>query len=64
VNQNKTSIFFNWNTHPDTKAYILAVVEVDSTQQYEKYLGLPALVGRSKVSSFARVKGKVWNKIK
>ena len=64
VNQNKTSIFFSRNTHPDTKAHILSIVEVDSTQHYEKYLGLLSLIGRSKVSSFARVKGKVWSRIK
>lgn len=59
VNINKTSIFFSHNTHPDTKNYILSVAGVDSTQRYEKYLGLSTVIGHSKVNAFAGVKGKV-----
>jgi hypothetical protein len=42
------------------KTDILNVAGVSTIQSYERYLGLPALVGRSKVSSFADIKGKVW----
>jgi hypothetical protein len=31
--------------------------------QYEKYLGLLALVGRSRVSTFTNIKGKIWDRI-
>ncbi|XP_059454900.1 uncharacterized protein LOC132185097 [Corylus avellana] len=48
LNKAKTSLFFSRNTHADTRAHILSLAVVSSTQRYEKYLGLPALIGRSK----------------
>jgi hypothetical protein len=35
----------------------------NSTQQYEKYLGLPVFIGRSKVKYFYCLEGKIWAKI-
>jgi hypothetical protein len=32
---------------------------VNSTTQFEKYLGLPALIGRSKVETFSGLQGKI-----
>jgi hypothetical protein len=63
LNKEKTAIFFSRNTHADTKAHIASVVGVDPSQQYEKYLGLPALVGKSRVSTFTDIKGKIWDRI-
>ena len=34
-----------------------------SCGQYEKYLGLPALVGRAKKQSFIYIKKRVWRKL-
>jgi hypothetical protein len=39
------------------KAQILSVAGITATQRYEKYLGLPALLSRSKVSSLSGIKG-------
>jgi hypothetical protein len=61
--EDKTSLCFSRNTNQDVRAQILAKVGVPSTQQYEKYLGLPTLIGRSKVSTFTRIKGRIWNRI-
>jgi hypothetical protein len=36
---------------------------VNPTTRYEKYLGLPALIGRSRSNSFAAVKGKIWDRM-
>jgi hypothetical protein len=33
---------------------------VSSKTRYENYLGLPALIGRSRMSSFKAIKGKIW----
>jgi hypothetical protein len=49
LNNKKASMFFSCNTHKDTKAHILSVVGVSVSQSFEKYMGLPALVGCSKV---------------
>jgi hypothetical protein len=63
LNKEKTLLFFNRNTNRDTKAHPLLVAGVSSTHRYEKYLGLPALIGRSWVSAFSGIKGKIWTQI-
>ena len=39
---------------------VLGVREVD---QFDTYLGLPTLVGRSKYQTFSLLKDRVWKKI-
>jgi hypothetical protein len=63
LNREKTSIFFSRNTKAETKDHIKAVAGVGSTNRYENYLGLPPLIGRSRVSSFNGIKGKIWERI-
>jgi hypothetical protein len=41
----------------------MSVVGVNPTRQYEKYLGLPALVGRPWINAFMDIKGKIWDRI-
>jgi hypothetical protein len=52
LNNSKTSIFFSQNTLQEDKDVILADVGILATQCFDKYLGLPASVGRSRVSAF------------
>ena len=40
------------------------ILGVPAIHQYEKYLGLLALVGRTKKQSFAYIKKRVWRKYK
>ncbi|XP_042939342.1 uncharacterized protein LOC122274363 [Carya illinoinensis] len=65
LNKTKTSIFFSPNTKPATKEYILSLAGTRSSSCYEKYLGLPALIGRSKKAAFKsiidRIKSRVGN---
>jgi hypothetical protein len=63
LNREKTSIFFSRNTKAETKDHIKAVAGVGSINRYENYLGLPPLIGRSRVSSFNGIKGKIWERI-
>jgi hypothetical protein len=42
---------------------ILQETGVDSIQQFERYLGLPALIGSFRVSSFNSIKGRIWTKL-
>lgn len=44
----------------ELKTLIMAASRVSLTARHEKYLGLPALIGRSRVSSFIALKGKIW----
>ena len=63
LKKSKTFVFFSKITHVDTKAYILSSAGVFSTQSYEKYLGLLALIGYLKVSAFSDIKGRIWDRI-
>jgi hypothetical protein len=63
LNREKTSIFFSKNTKREAKEFILGTAGVSSSAHYEKYLGLPALIGRAKVSSFSTLKGRIWKRM-
>ena len=62
-NRDKTNIFFSTNTQLDMQTRIQNILGVPAIRQYEKYLGLPALVGRAKKQSFAYIKERVWRKL-
>jgi hypothetical protein len=57
-NQAKTSIFFSRNTPVDIQEEILRLSGIPSTQRYDKYLGLRALVGKSRRQAFKSIKDK------
>jgi hypothetical protein len=63
LNREKTSIFFSKNTKREAKEFILSTAGVTSTASYERYLGLPALIGRAKVNSFSVLKGRIWERM-
>jgi len=63
LNRKKTTLFFSQNTSPQDRAILVQGTSVSSTSHYEKYLGLPALIGRSRVSTFNGIKGRIWNRI-
>ena len=63
INQNKTTIFFSKLTSEETREHIKHALGVLEIKQYEKYLGLPSLVGRRKKASFNFIKEKVWRKL-
>jgi hypothetical protein len=59
LNNSKTSIFFSRNTPQEDKDMIIADAGIPTTQCFDKYLGLPALVGRSRVSAFRSIIDRV-----
>lgn len=60
VNGSKTTPFLKKATVDDIKTNIKLVLEVPKIMQYEKYLGLPSLVGKGKKASFNYIKERVW----
>jgi hypothetical protein len=60
LNRDKTSIFFSKNTKREVKEILLSAVGVHVTTRFEKYLGLLTLIGRSRISSFSSIKGRIW----
>jgi hypothetical protein len=63
VNMEKTSIFFSKNTTEEKRVSILQETWLHPSQHYESYLGLPALVGRSRISTFNYIKSRIWNRM-
>ena len=63
LNREKTYIFFSKNMKREAKEFILSAAGVSSSAHYEKYLGLLALIGREKVSSFSALKGRIWERM-
>ena len=63
INREKTSLFFSKFTEDETRQKIKRVLGVQEIKFYEKYLGLPSLVGRGKKASFSYIKERVWRKL-
>ena len=63
INRSKTTIFFSKSTLEEIKDHIKEALGVPEIRQYEKYLGLPSLVGKTKKASFNYIKERVWKKM-
>lgn len=63
LNRTKTTLFFSKCVASSTQEELSRILGAPAVRQYEKYLGLPSFVGRSKKASFAQIKDRVWNKL-
>jgi hypothetical protein len=63
LNKEKTAIFFSHNTLLEVKEKIVEVARIPSSQRYDTYLGLLALLGKSRVSAFRSIKDRVWSRL-
>ncbi|XP_042974770.1 uncharacterized protein LOC122306409 [Carya illinoinensis] len=63
LNKEKTSVFFSSNTRGEARDFILQQVNGLRCNDYNKYLGLPTVVGRSRYNSFRGLTDKIWKKI-
>ena len=63
VNANKTTIFFGGNVTDSTKLQVQSLLSVPKIKECEKYLGLPAVMGRHKKESFNYIKDRMWGKL-
>ena len=63
LNKAKTSIFFNRNTSIEKREEITRLSGIQATNRYEKYLGLPTLVGKSRSRAFKSIKDRVWSRL-
>jgi hypothetical protein len=52
MNANKTFIFFSKNTILEDRGRILELAGIPYTRQYDTYIGLPELVGKSRMMAF------------
>ena len=63
VNRSKTTLFFSKSTSNGFRFNIKLALGISKTMQYEKYMGLPSLVGKGKKASFNYIKERVWRKL-
>lgn len=63
INKEKTTMVFSSNVEREKREEILLLWGNGEFQQYEKYLGLPLIVGRSKNRAFQSIRQKVWQKL-
>ena len=63
INKAKTMVFFSKSTKEDRRDSIKNMLGVTEVRHYEKYLGLPSLVGRNKKSSFNYINESVCRKL-
>ncbi|XP_059436808.1 uncharacterized protein LOC132169875 [Corylus avellana] len=62
LNRSKTAIFFSRNTSREINEQILVVSGLPSSQRHDTYLGLPALIGKSRIGAFRNIKERVWRR--
>ena len=63
INRSKTTIFFSKSTKVESRNQIKLALGVPEIIQYEKYLGLPSLVGKNKKASFNYIKEQIWKNL-
>ena len=63
INKEKTPLFFGKTVTDVAKDSIKELLGVPEIKQYEKYLRLPAVVGRNRRASLNYIKDRVWNKL-
>jgi ribonuclease HI len=63
LNNNKTSLFFSKNTPLADKEAIMALSGLQNSQNFDAYLGLPAMVGKSRTAAFRSIIDRVWRRL-
>ena len=63
VNGLKTNLFFGKSVSDNTKNALKDFLGVSKIKEYEKYLGLSAIVGRNKKESLMYIKERIWGKL-
>ena len=63
LNREKTTVFFSKATLVERKLEIIDFLGVSEVREYDKYLGLLAVVGRNKKASLNFIKERMWNKL-
>ncbi|XP_041009451.1 uncharacterized protein LOC121253512 [Juglans microcarpa x Juglans regia] len=63
INKEKTAMVFSKNVLDQQQQEILRFWGVNRHHQYERYLGLPPVVGKGEKKTFSDLKHKVWSKL-
>jgi len=63
INREKTAIFFSRNTKAAVRESIIQGTGYVCSSQYDRYLGLPAIIGRSRIATFNVIKERIWKRM-
>ncbi|KAL0378826.1 UNVERIFIED_CONTAM: hypothetical protein Sradi_3188100 [Sesamum radiatum] len=63
INLEKSSITISRNIQVENQRRLATILGVQITVKYERYLGLPAVAGRSRSELFQSVKDRIWARI-
>ncbi|XP_038719861.1 uncharacterized protein LOC120012500 [Tripterygium wilfordii] len=63
INYNKTSVFFSRFTYTQLRVRMISMIGAAEAKRYNRYLGLPAMIGRSRRSVFHYILDKLRKKI-
>ena len=63
INGEKTTLFYSKNTPLKIRSVLTAMFGTSHTTQFEKYLGLPLIMGRSKKHAFNDIKDRIWRRL-
>ena len=63
INKEKTTLFFGKSVSKEVKNSVKELLGVLGIKRYEKYLGLPAIVGKNRSASLNYIKDRVWSKL-
>lgn len=63
MNFEKSMVFFSTNTSEDDRFLVSSSLDMRRSNDIEKYLGLPNLVGKKKRSSFQNLKDRIKKRV-
>ncbi|XP_058767237.1 uncharacterized protein LOC131640887 [Vicia villosa] len=63
INLSKSEVFFSRNLSLPAQEDLANIMGVRHVLGTDKYLGLPSMIGRSKKSTFAFIKDRIWQRI-
>lgn len=63
INLQKSSVVFSKNVHPAVKDHLASILEVNCTEEHDRYLGLPIHIGRSKTAIFEYIRERLTKKL-
>ena len=63
INTNKSSVFFSVNIPEEKKIETLDILGLMQDSRHSKYLGLPSIIGKSKIEVFAEIKERIGRKL-
>lgn len=63
INKEKHNMTFSRNVPNTLQIEIQNLWGVHTTKQHDRYLGLPALIGKSRKRAFGKIKSHLWKKL-